>query len=166
MTNETKSVDPQTVFCEVCLKLVPRSEAVMAEAKGYVAYFCGADYAPEQMRELESSTHEGAGSGAADSIARWAAKNRNIRRVWVYARRAKETGRPDGDIDIAVELEPVGDSEETLAVWIANAGLWRAQLQSRLSPTVDLEWFDPDGSTRTDQAGLDQAKVLIYERVD
>lgn len=29
------------VFCEVCLKQVPRSEASIAEARDYVAYFCG-----------------------------------------------------------------------------------------------------------------------------
>ena len=40
MKKRTKSADPQSVFCEVCLKQVPKSEAVMTEAKDYVAYFC------------------------------------------------------------------------------------------------------------------------------
>ncbi|TAK80389.1 MAG: DUF3330 domain-containing protein [Betaproteobacteria bacterium] len=31
----------ERVFCEVCLKEVPKSEAAMAEARDYVAYFCG-----------------------------------------------------------------------------------------------------------------------------
>ena len=29
------------VSCEICLKEIPRSEAAMAEAVDYVAYFCG-----------------------------------------------------------------------------------------------------------------------------
>ncbi len=33
----------ERVFCEVCLKEVPKSEAAMAEARDYVAYFCGLD---------------------------------------------------------------------------------------------------------------------------
>jgi len=52
----------------------------------------------------------------ADSIARWAAENPEVRRVWVFGSRAKGTHGPNSEIDIAVELEPVGDSEETLRV--------------------------------------------------
>ena len=33
----------ERVFCEVCAKVVPKSAALWAEAKDYVAYFCGAD---------------------------------------------------------------------------------------------------------------------------
>jgi hypothetical protein len=33
----------ERVFCEVCLKEVAKSEAAMAEARDYVAYFCGLD---------------------------------------------------------------------------------------------------------------------------
>ena len=36
-------VAPERVACEVCLKEVPKSEAAMAEARDYVAYFCGLD---------------------------------------------------------------------------------------------------------------------------
>jgi hypothetical protein len=97
---------------------------------------------------FESRVPEDIGKRTADSIARWAASNPNIRRAWMY-----------GNFNVAVELEPVGDSEETLAAWMAKAGLWRAQLQSRMSAPVDLEWFDPDGST-----ALDEARVLVYER--
>ncbi len=40
MTKRTKTADPQSVFCEVCLKRVPKAEAVMTEGQDYVAYFC------------------------------------------------------------------------------------------------------------------------------
>lgn len=36
-------VAPERVSCEVCLKEIPKSEAAMAEARDYVAYFCGLD---------------------------------------------------------------------------------------------------------------------------
>ena len=36
-------VAPETVSCELCLREIPKSEAAMAEAREYVAYFCGLD---------------------------------------------------------------------------------------------------------------------------
>lgn len=39
----TNSPAPEHVTCAVCLKEVPRSEAQVAEAVDYVAYFCGLD---------------------------------------------------------------------------------------------------------------------------
>jgi hypothetical protein len=41
MTNHDEPVEPTLVECEVCLKEVPESEAVVPEASDYVVYFCG-----------------------------------------------------------------------------------------------------------------------------
>ncbi len=38
---ETKASDASKVQCELCMKLIPRSEAKSAEAVDYVVYFCG-----------------------------------------------------------------------------------------------------------------------------
>jgi hypothetical protein len=43
MIKETRPTDPQRVFCEVCLKTVPRIDALSDDARDYVAYFCGRD---------------------------------------------------------------------------------------------------------------------------
>jgi len=94
-----------------------------------------------------------------DSIAQWAAGNPRIRRVWLFRNGSRRKQRGNGPIEVALELEPAFDSEETLAAWMAHGGLWRSQLQRRVSAPLDLEWFDPDGST-----ALDDAKVLVYER--
>jgi uncharacterized protein len=95
-----------------------------------------------------------------DSIVRWAAEIPELRRVWVSQSRAKGGHRPNSDVDIAVELEPVGDSEETLTRWLFHAERWESQLRRRIAAKIDLEWFDPDGSTRT----IEAAKALVYER--
>jgi hypothetical protein len=42
MKKEPQPTDPQSVFCEVCLKRVPLSEALMSETRDVVAYFCSA----------------------------------------------------------------------------------------------------------------------------
>lgn len=34
--------DPQSVFCEVCLKRVPRSDALSDDAREHTAWFCSA----------------------------------------------------------------------------------------------------------------------------
>jgi predicted nucleotidyltransferase len=99
-----------------------------------------------------------------DAIVAWADAIPRIRRVWLFGSRAKGTNRPDSDINIAVEVEPVVDSEETLVVWAANSPKWKAQLQEKLTMPVDLEWFDPDGSTPKVRGALRESSVLIYER--
>lgn len=43
MTANVEQVQIEHVACEICLKEVPRSEAVVSEATDYVAYFCGLD---------------------------------------------------------------------------------------------------------------------------
>lgn len=113
---------------------------------------------------LATSGMTGLEDNLADSIARWAAEHLEVRRVWLFGSRAKGSHRPDSDVDIAIELEPVADSEETITQWIAHCDSWEAQLQRLSVQKIDLEWFDPDGSTPSIEAGLNEAKVLVYER--
>jgi hypothetical protein len=55
MTVQIKPAEPQRVPCEVCLKEVPRSEAAMAEARDYVAYFCGLECYEKWRRERQAA---------------------------------------------------------------------------------------------------------------
>src|SRR5262249_32512710 len=103
-------------------------------------------------------------AGVADAIAGWAAENPYVRRVWALGNRINDAYRPDSALDIAVELEPVGDSEETLTRWLAHAAFLKSQLQSRVHPQVCIAWFDPDGGTPALEARPSEGKVLIYER--
>lgn len=41
MAAPERSSRPEQVACEVCLKEIPKSEAVVAEATDYVLHFCG-----------------------------------------------------------------------------------------------------------------------------
>jgi len=43
MTADNKSIHVKHVACEVCLKELPKSEAMASEATDYVVYFCGLD---------------------------------------------------------------------------------------------------------------------------
>jgi hypothetical protein len=41
MTTGDKRAESELVACDVCLKQVPKSEAVVPEAADYFAHFCG-----------------------------------------------------------------------------------------------------------------------------
>lgn len=41
MTQQDKPTEVGQVACELCLREIPQSEAVVPEATDYVAYFCG-----------------------------------------------------------------------------------------------------------------------------
>jgi hypothetical protein len=43
MSKDNKPIDVERVACDVCLREVPKSEAIVPEATDYVAYFCGLD---------------------------------------------------------------------------------------------------------------------------
>jgi predicted nucleotidyltransferase len=106
----------------------------------------------------------GLGHDVRSAIKDWAQATPRVRRVWVIGSRAKGSERPDSDLDIAIEIEPVVDSEETLSRWMVKADEWAAQLQKVVGPKVDLAWFDPDGSTPKIQKALDDGAILIYDR--
>ena len=93
-------------------------------------------------------------------LAAWAASNPRIRRVWLFPWDSRRNARGNADLDIAIEMEPVPDSEETIAYWIAHAEEWQAELEKRVGANVDLDWFDPDVD-----APLGAKAVLAYDRL-
>lgn len=63
MIQDNKPVNTECVACEVCMKEVPRSEAIIPEAVGYVVYFCGLDcYEKWKDQRTETGTRLTPGS--------------------------------------------------------------------------------------------------------
>ncbi|MFZ5541264.1 MAG: DUF3330 domain-containing protein [Pseudomonadota bacterium] len=63
MVTTEQPVETPLVACEICLKEVPQSEAINAEAVDYVAHFCGIDcYRRWVERAAESAAAEPATS--------------------------------------------------------------------------------------------------------
>jgi hypothetical protein len=98
-----------------------------------------------------------------EAVAEWAARNPKIRRAWMLGDPAAEEPA-QRDIEIAVEIQPVADSEETLAVWLAKGAQWHCQLRARIGPKVQLVWVDPDLDEPALGKELEQARVLVYDR--
>jgi predicted nucleotidyltransferase len=98
------------------------------------------------------------GSGR-EALVKWAEGNPRVRRVWVYGADAQRNERRDTDLDLAIELAPAVDGDESIALWIANAEKWQDELEASTGTHVDLEWFDPD----TD-APMGASARLAYER--
>ncbi len=95
----------------------------------------------------------------ADLIYQWANHEDKVRRVWARTTRTESVSHTD----IAVEIEPVNDSEEELLLWMSKFGDWQAELQKQISGTVQLEWIDPYASTG-DVHCPDTGYILLFER--
>lgn len=54
MKKQQESTEIEKVPCEVCLKEIPRSEAIVEEASDYVLNFCGLDCHEKWRKESES----------------------------------------------------------------------------------------------------------------
>ena len=110
------------------------------------------------MTSRLSSVSDGRGAALSALVADWASHTPKVRRVWLA-----ERGERDA-LSIALELQPVGDSEESMPLWMAHCEQWRRELASRLGRDVDLGWLDPDEAARVEQPRPGETDTLIYER--
>jgi hypothetical protein len=101
-----------------------------------------------------TSRSDGRGRPLNAVISSWAAGNPKVRRVWL------SDGRR---LAVLLELHPSGDSEETMAIWMAHCDRWREELKAQVGEPVDLDWYDPDTETPAPRAAHD-GKTLVYER--
>ncbi len=95
-----------------------------------------------------------------NKVVAWAKGNTRIRRVWMLG---GGSDRHDRHLNIAIEVEPVADSEETAALWMAHSDKWQLELQEKSGSGVSLEWLDPDGSTPGVREAVAAGAELIYE---
>jgi len=101
----------------------------------------------------------------ADTLRMWASEETLVRRLWIYGSRARGTGSPHSDLDIAVEIHVAGDNEDSYTVFVCEAEDWRSKLDPRLVPyTLDLKLYDTSGAREKVRRGVDADGILIYER--
>jgi hypothetical protein len=81
----------------------------------------------------------------------WAKRKPFVRRLWT------------SDLDVAIEFDP-SDDEDCLTTWACEGQGWQDELQASLPWRLQLEWYDPGGSTPRVAAGISDGSILIYER--
>ena len=99
-------------------------------------------------------------------IREWAIQRSFIRRIYFFGSRVKGVHRPDSDLDVAIEFDPVDTDEDCLTTWTSDAQEWQNQLEPLTPYKLHLEWHDPGGGTPTISSGLVDSSILIYERAD
>ena len=98
-----------------------------------------------------------------DSIRHWANHEEKIRRVWLLEPAGDETGG-EGDHSIAVELDPVHDSDEEMLLWVSKSGEWQSSLRE-MAPAIRLEWMNPYSGAGAAREDPDASRSLVYDRV-
>ncbi len=64
MATQGKPSNVERVACEVCLKEIPKSEAMVAEATDYVLHFCGLECYAKWKTWDEKAKQQGGTAGS------------------------------------------------------------------------------------------------------
>ena len=99
---------------------------------------------------------------AAETLRAWASTRPIIRRVWIYGSRAKGTATAESDLDVAVQIDPVGNDETSYTSFHYEADGWRSELQPQLSYQLHFKWYDRANKPVWD--GVNSDGILVYER--
>jgi uncharacterized protein len=99
---------------------------------------------------------------AAEALHSWSESKPFVRRTWIYGSRTNGTAKPESDLDVAIEISPVGNDEDAHTSWVSEAARWRAELQPLLPDhALHLQWYDE--SNREVWSGANEG-IQIYQR--
>lgn len=96
----------------------------------------------------------------ADQISEWARLQTPIIRLWLLGNRARRTQSPDGDLDVAFEIEslPTNDAKDAFVIV-------RESWTNELSEATGLEIHFESIELEQIQTAVTDHGVLIYEHV-
>lgn len=98
----------------------------------------------------------------AETLRVWASAKPFVRRMWIYGSRAKGTSTAESDLDVALQIDSVGNDETSYTSFVYEAKGWRSELQLCLPYELHLKWYDSTNAPVRD--GVDSAGILVYER--
>lgn len=101
---------------------------------------------------------------AKEALRSWAKQRPFVRRLWIFGSRSRDAQPEGSDLDVAIDFDAADTDEDCGTTWACEGDKWQAELQSVLPWRLDLEWYDPAGSTPTIAAGIADGGVLIYQR--
>lgn len=98
-----------------------------------------------------------------EAIRNWANAKPFVRRVWIFGSRARGDHRPDSDLDVAVEIDPVGNDEDADISWTADSNDWRAEL-SGVPLQIHLHHYQEADVGSVVRNSVQREGKLIFER--
>lgn len=96
----------------------------------------------------------------------WAESQPHVRRLWIFGSRLKGTQRVDSDLDIAMEVDPVGGDETAAVTWVAHRQEWERALAMLTRYNVQLHEFDSTNPTSKVVGYVSCCSVLVYARTN
>ena len=97
---------------------------------------------------------------AVQRIRQWGCLQPTIRRIWVYGSRVRGTQSDESDLDIAIEIDPIGTDEESQLVWTRRKAEWVNSLKAISPFEIHLEML---GTPKVSEY-LEECSKLIFER--
>ena len=97
-------------------------------------------------------------------LRKWAAKKAFVRRMWLFGSRLTGNQRDDSDLDIALEIDAIGNDEIALTSWVTTSTAWREELQLLLPHKLDLQLYDSTDQRSNVVRYVNCCSALIYER--
>jgi predicted nucleotidyltransferase len=78
-------------------------------------------------------------------LGQWAASKPFVKRLWVFGSRAIGTQRPDSDLDVAIEIDPVRPADATaFASFHYRHVRWLSEIQPLLFHQLHLCHYNPN----------------------
>ena len=106
--------------------------------------------------DIESITKE---------INKWASLEPLVQRAWFYGSRAKNTCKPESDLDIAIELDqtsiPGRDDSDGWSTFIHVKEEWKSKLNETMPFELDLQFYKQQEPIKT---YLNEYSILAYEK--
>lgn len=79
------------------------------------------------------------------ALEHWAASKPFVKRMWLFGSRATGKHRPDSDLDVAIEIDPVRPADATpLASFVYRSKGWESEIQLLLFHKLDLCHYNPE----------------------
>ena len=78
--------------------------------------------------------------------------------------RAKNTHHPDSDLDVAIEIDPVGNDEDVQTSFIADVNRWTCELNHATGLSVDLNHYDDKDNDSKVLGYVDDHGLLVFQR--
>jgi len=92
----------------------------------------------------------------------WAEQKSFVRRLWVFGSRARGTQSHDSDLDVALEINPVGNDDTPLTSWVAESSNWKSEIQEITILSIDLQLYGTEAPKIVQYVSC--CSILVYER--